>query len=281
MLANLWKASLTVAGTVAVFLIGRTLLIAEGKPPEIMRSHFAESVFVSNGMLYQSLAAYMLILLSVYVLMFLIIQKGMQGRKITKGLLYGGLFAGLWFWGFLEMVFFFDAPLWDKVLAAIRDSLPLIACGVLAAVFWGSDTAPKPSRFGRRWLIIPTTAAGFAVGHGLQYGMTFHANTLPHINAVYDMADVIWLLGTGTWIGLMYHVFEPGLHFRSSAARSLFFAGAVFGTNWLFYNFFYHLFLALPVFDMCLRVGLGITGVWLGIIAGETLRSCGKSGNSQ
>jgi hypothetical protein len=254
-----------------VLLLARKLFVSEGNLPEIIPRHYTESVFATSGVLYPALAVYMLVILVAYALVFAAIQQRLPGRKITKGGLYGALFAGLWFFGFLELWLFYDAPLWGKVLSAFRDGITLITCGILVAFFWGTDTERISERSQREWLSIPIIGVCFAIGHGVQYALTFRAISTSYINAIHDPLDVVWLLSTGTWIGWMYYVLKPGLPSRTLGGHALFFAIIIFGINWALYNFFYNIFVNVPVQDVGIRVGLGVLGVGCGIILSQNV----------
>jgi hypothetical protein len=247
----------------------RQLTVSEGGVPASIADQYPESVFVANDIFFPALAVYMLVALGAYVCCFVLIQQRMPGTKLTKGLKYGISFAGLWFFGFVELPLFYDATFGRVLQSSLRDGVALIVCGVVASFFWGTDNSSAQPRPRQELMVIPIIAACFAIGHGIQYSLTFRAITLPHINAVHDPLDVAWLLMTGAWVGVMYYLLKPGLPFQSLFANTCLFAGVIFGVNWGFFNFFYNLFVDVPIPDLCVRVGLGLLSVFFGVFVYE------------
>jgi hypothetical protein len=262
------KCLLILVGTFAVFLAMRSLLADVGGMPSAFRNAYGESTFIRTGTFP----------IAVVILMTMILLHLMEGFRRADGLsllpralrgaFFGLLFGLLWFIGFLELVVVYNSPLERHVASGIRDLVTLTCFGVLVGALFPvrAARAERGLRASRLALAAACGSAGFSLFHWAQYALT-----LPALEQrVDDLPSVLWLMGAGAWIGVMY-VFLADRSVPPSR-RAAIFAFYTFGLNWLLYTSFYLLFLDIPVTDTLLRWLFDGVGVFLGLLLFERLQ---------
>jgi hypothetical protein len=235
--------------------------------PSSLIDAYGPSTFVKNGALIPAFFTLISLIIVHLFVCFLIVQKGMRQKQYLKGLLYGAAFGVLWAFGFLELTVVYNSDLLVQVKSSIRDGSALAVFGLLAGVFFGTRSAiAEPSRKSGL-LAVPLCALGFALFHGAQYYLAFPALD----QSIDNMVTILWLLGTGGWIGFMYFILNPRIKKYGWALNVLFFTIVLVGINWALFTFFFNLYLDIPVFNMTIRCLFDLIGIALGLSAYEFL----------
>lgn len=262
------KSVVAIVVTFGIFLLMRRIAGDVGGMPQVFRDAFEPSVFVRTETFTPAIVALMSVILLHLLINFLMLRDHMRISPPLRGAVYGLLFGGLWFIGFLELVVIYDSSLERHVLSGVRDLVTLTCFGIVSGLLFSGGLR---SRHERRFapdagLAAVFVAIAFSAFHWAQYPLTLN----PIEQSVDDAGSVLWLLATGAWIGAMYAFL--GHDRLRPTARVLFFSFNTFGLNWLFYTSFYLLFLDMPVADTLLRCAFDSVGVAVGLLLFERLR---------
>ncbi len=235
--------------------------------PSSLIDAYGPSTFVKNGVLVPAFFTLIITILVHLYVCFLIIDKGMRQKRFLKGLLFGAVFGVLWAFGFLELTLVYNSDLLIQIKSSIRDGSSLVVFGLLTGVFFGTkSTITEPARK-NGLLAVPLCALGFALFHGMQYYLTFPALD----QSIDNIVTILWLLGTGGWIGFMYFLIKPRIKKYGRVFNILFFTVVLVGIDWTLFTYFFNLYLDIPVFDMNIRCLFDLAGIGLGLSVYEFL----------
>lgn len=202
---------------------------------------------------------------------FVLIQEGLPGKKMTKGLVFGLLFGMMWaVYLFEPLPFGAGASLVDTFSYPIVDGTTIVVLGLLLGGFVGTDspgTGKVTISFGTLTLLaVPVL---FIVGRFLGY-------TVIHIYSFFTdrpLGTMLWAAETGVWIGVMYLLLRPGIAIRSPLVKAAFFSVVVVGIDLLMFNFFIPIVFETDIADLLVRTAIDIASVTAGAYICEKIYS--------
>ncbi len=234
--------------------------------PITMIGTFTPSIFVERGWFPQAVSIALIMTFGAIAAVFVLIQKNLPGKKLSKGLLYGVSFAGLWLIGFIEMCAAWGTSFTTEVLNWLPDGIPIILMSLLLGIYTATDSDPATGNK-MRGKVTPVLiiAAFYFVGRYFAYWVV-HTNAGPD-----PFVTFLWTLAMAVWMGIMYAALGSGSRGQTPTTRALWFGGVVIGINWLIFYLFMLVFFEWPVLDLIIRPGLDVLFVILGVYVCEKL----------
>jgi len=234
--------------------------------PITMPDTFAPSIFVERGWFPPAVSIGLIVTFGALAAVFVLIQKNLPGKKLSKGLLYGVSFAGLWLIGFIEMCTVWGTSFATEVTNWLPDGVPIILMSLLLGIFTATDSDPAAGNK-MRGKVTPVLiiAAFYFVGRYFAYWVV-RTDVGPN-----PFATFLWTLAMAVWMGIMYTALSPGSRGDSPTTRALWFGGVVLGIDWLIFHLFMLIFFEMPVLDLVIRPGLDVLFVVLGVFVFEKL----------
>ena len=228
---------------------------------------YPPSYFVQSGLFRPAAGISLLIIFALLSVVFIFIQENLPGSKLLKGIRFGVSFGGLWLIGVIGMNIFFGSPLRHELLGGACDCAALTILGVLLGGFTATDSSrssdESPSRIIFAVIII---SFFFIIGQYLAF--IFMSGT-PYFS-ISGLATFIWTAMLGLWTGVMYWLLWAGIIKENSPIkRSFFFGGVIVGINWLLFNLFVLLFVAMPLLDPIILAALNIVSIIAGMFVFE------------
>ncbi|ADQ08091.1 hypothetical protein Calhy_2392 [Caldicellulosiruptor hydrothermalis 108] len=227
------------------------------------------SMIVEAGVLIPSFIAYALIVYFFLSIGFAIVQEGLQGNKIKKGLTFGFLFSVMWGIYLLEpLPTLFTNKLTEMLAYPIVDGLSLMFLGLLLGVFVGKDSQNLKNmdfNLGKRRLAIVTFC--FVLLRLFSYNVI-------HITSSFftsPLKTIIWTIISGSWIGIMYSILKRGIGVKSDLKKALTFGFFIYGANLLLFNFFIVLVYKVNIIDLIARTMTDITSITIGTYINEKI----------
>ncbi|MCX8131524.1 MAG: hypothetical protein N3I35_15705 [Clostridia bacterium] len=254
--------------TILMFGAASKLINGTGNMPQFLIDAYESSMFLKTGTKTLAIISLCSIITVFLLLNFHMIKEGIHNNRLVKGLIYGGSFGIVWFFGFTEFIVINHSEnALQHLRSSIRDLLCLSLFGLVAGALLCKSQNNRMKRNLSSLVSIPFIALFFAVFHGTQLYFTFRS--VAERQTISGLLDIIWLLAFGMWIGFMYYLFCPGIRFKNKYLKSLFFSYSIFGTNWLLFNSFYNIFLDIPLWDLFIRCFTGCTGIFIGLVVYE------------
>jgi hypothetical protein len=230
------------------------LLIPAGE-----QSILAPSVFVNNGSMPVAFMVYGTIAYTTIAAIFLILYKNMSGNRIIKGLKFGISFSLLWSLYLVEPLA--HAATIDKIIYPIVDSAALIVMGLLLGRFISTASPNEKYKFTKNSLLnISLITSLFFIGRMMEY-------TFFNIYATFNnspLASIIWVIGTGAVIGLIFDYLNASINSKSILGKSFIFGIVVFGVNLFAFNFFMPIVFKADILDLLIRTIMDIIFVFIG-----------------
>ncbi len=220
------KRWLALALIVLVVTVFRTMIqpFIPGEGP----SPFPPSIFVQTGLIPVVFVIYSVIMLGLLAIVFVLLQDGLPGTKLTKGITFSLAFGMLWFIALLEPLPHGSWQLPAVLYYPAVDGVTLASLGLLLGIFVATDSK-KQSRM-RLTTSLPALAviaATFFWGRLLSY-YVFHT----YSSVTTRLLDtVIWTIAFGIWIGVMYLLLKPGMAVKSQLVKAAYFGVMIFGLN--------------------------------------------------
>jgi len=223
-----------------------------------------QSFLITSGMFppvaFSSLAA----TFAIIGLIFLGIQKSMQGSKSKKGIFFGIAISGIWIIGMIEAHVLFSLSLFGEIYTGFADSIGIFTmCYFLGKNFADDtliDTPLKKDTPKTSYLAVPIITIMYILVRYFSYSIL-------GIESAYignPVATFIWTLSMGGWIGIVYARMSLDMY-RSPLKNALLLGGIIFGVVWIIFNLFAVLFIIVPVSDLILRSGFDMLAVILGV----------------
>lgn len=251
--------------TLATFGLASRIVNGTGNMPQFMVDAYASSIFIKANTKTLAIISLCSIIVIFLLINFHFIKEGIHNKRFVKGLIYGGCFGIVWFFGFMELIIINHSEnIAHHLRSGIRDLLCLSIFGLVAGIFLSKSDDTKIKRTSISLLSIPIVALFFASFHGAQFYFTF--KPISAYQKISSFTDIMWLLTFGAWVGFMYYLFSPGIKFKNKYLKAAFFAYFIFGTDWLLFNLFYNIFLEIPLGDLLLRCLTGCTGIFIGLV---------------
>ena len=216
-------------------------------------------------------SVYLLVVFSLIAIVFTVMQDGIPGTGLQKGLRYGLSVGGVWYLGIVETSVILGTDFVNESLMALADVGPLILMGLLLGVFTTTDEQQpeansgmdEKKRFGIVLIIIATV---FVLGRYFAYAI-IGIESAYLTNAIGTLA---WTVGMGFIIGIMYWLLSDGVKGNSIAQRAVWFTVVTFGTNWIALMAFMPLmFVGFPVTSMIIRIASDFVFLTAGILLTE------------
>jgi hypothetical protein len=227
--------------------------------PTAKQTVFDQSVFVKNGTLPLVFMIYGTVAFTAITIIFLLIQKGMGGSRISKGLKTGFIFTVVW-------TIFLVEPLphgstIDLFSYPLVDGAVLILLGLMSGRFLSENSEMiKHKRNPNSIFNISVVTMLFTIGRLIQYKVF-------DIYSMYDQAQVrtlIWVICAGIIIGLMFEFIKYTIDYKNAYTKTFMFGGFIFGVNLFFFNFFLPLVLDVDILDLVTRTLIDIISVSIG-----------------
>ena len=264
--ARHWKIAAIVAITCVIDIIAH--MFAPGFSDIL---EFTELVNTYSIQLVASV--YLLVVFSLIAIVFTVMQDGIPGTGLQKGLRYGLSVGGVWYLGIVETSVVLGTDFVNESLMALADVGPLVLMGVLLGMFTttgerqpeANSGIDEKKRFGIALLIIATV---FVLGRYFAYAI-IGIESAYLTNAIGTLA---WTVGMGFIIGIMYWLLSEGVKGSSITQRAVWFTVVTFGTNWIALMAFMPLvFVGFPIASMSIRIASDFVFLIAGILLAERI----------
>jgi hypothetical protein len=215
--------------------------------------------FIKNGLLVPAVICWELLTFGVFSVVFTLIQTRLPGKRLTKGLLFGLSFGGLYFVGMFESVLLLNSSILNELLMGLTDFVTFVLAGVLLGIFTGIDSRQDKNHHNLTPVFY--IAAFYIIGRYFAYSVL-------HIQSTYisrPIETLVWTICLGLWVGMICFILQSGLKGKSYIAQALFFGIVVFGSNWLIN----HLFIGVVAgfsSDLFIRAGIDSVFSSLGLL---------------
>jgi hypothetical protein len=220
------------------------------------------SAFVENGTLAVVFVLYGMVAYSILAALFLLIEKGLSGNHVRKGLKYGLSCCAIWIVYLLEPLPHVS-PM-DKITYPLVDSIALIVMGLLIGLL--SKNTPKPeidtSRQSNTWIDTLIIAACFMNGRIALYFIFDIYSSFRSEN----LYTILWNVLTGLVMASVALWFEKHLNEQNRVKRALLSGGLLVGVDLFIFNFFMPLVFNADILDLALRTGMDIGCVTIGLL---------------
>lgn len=223
------------------------------------------SFFVQQGLLPIVFILYGILWFGLLTIIFVLIEGGLVGGRIRKGLMFG------LFYFFLVVASYFEplphsGDLVNEISWMMADGLPLIVLGLLMGRYLGHDgprTNAEKVGVARPFgpldaLVILIIPIFFMKGRLLSYTVfgiysSFDANPI---------GSLVWALFFGLVLGILYFLFRASMVGSTHRRKALFFGTVMFGLDIFLFNFAFALIVemqlgpigGLTMADMLVRV---------------------------
>ncbi|MCK4490948.1 MAG: hypothetical protein KAU23_11850 [Anaerolineales bacterium] len=231
-----------------------------------MTDTFAPSIFVERGWFPQAVSIALIVTFAALAAVFVLIQKNLPRSKLSKGLLFGISFAGLWLIGFIEMSTAFGTSFMTEVINWLPDGIPIILMSLLLGIYTATDSDPATRNKIRDKITPVLVIAVFYFG-----GRYFAYWVVGTDSGPDPFLTFLWTLAMAVWIGIMYTALGAGSRGHSPITRALWFGWVVLGIDWFIYHLFMLIFYRMPVLELIIRPGLDVLFVMLGVYFWEKL----------
>ena len=204
-------------------------------------------------------------------LIFLWVQKTLPGTGLRKGVLFGLALSGLWIMGMIEAYVIFKVSLLGEIYTGVADSCGILVMSILLGKYLAKDNTGKEKQKSAKIPAILIILVMYLI-------LRYCAYVALHIDSAYStrpLATLLWTVGMGGWIGIMYRLVGGAIGPRHHLKQAVMFGGLVFGLNWLLYNLFALLFIVVPVSDLVSRSGFDTFAVILGVYLSSMLSENG------
>jgi hypothetical protein len=264
---NFLKGLLTLILSIATFILLQQLLTPFLQVTMVLSQNYESSIFVKNGLLLPSRIVMGVLIVAHLIIIFVVFGRNVHKNVIIRGLLCGAAFGVFWLIPFSEAILTQDAAVVPYMLGSLRDFSWITLTGLYTSLIFSrpKESATRRSRI--ELLAIPLIGLFFAIGHSLQYYLTFP----PLHQSIADPVWVVWLFIQSWSIGFIYYLFRNGIKVQNMVMKSLCFSFIIIGLNWILNNFFIVCVISLPLFDMSIRVFIGLIGVFVGTLLFELI----------
>jgi hypothetical protein len=238
-----------------------TLLRAMMQPlmPVGQQTVLAPSMFINNGSMPIAFMVYGTFAYTIIAAIFLILHKHLSGNRIIKGLKFGILFSLLWSMYLMEPLAH-GAPI-DKITYPIADSAVLILMGLMLGRFIAISSPVKKYKFTNHSLRnISVITVLFFIGRVIEYKIFNIYSTFNNS----PLSSIIWVIGTGIVIGLIFDYINPLVISTSITYKSFIFGVVIFGVDLIAFNFFIPIVFSFDIIDLFTRTFVDIIFVFIG-----------------
>ena len=232
--------------------------------PEGRQMPFEPSVINKAGLVPLAFIIYVVAIYVFLSMVFILIQSGMQGRKLLKGFKFGLLFGVMW-------IIYLVEPFPHNKGAAISEYIPypladcigIIFLGLLLGKFLAQDnTKRKVENIKNSKIEVVLIAVCFFVFRLFGYGV------LKYYSSFYErrVTTLIWTLIAGLWVGFMYFYLSAAINIKSKFCKILFYSFIVFGINLYFFDFFPSVIFKVNVVEIFIKTLIDIGAISTGAV---------------
>ena len=206
-----------------------------------------------------SATLYLLVAFGVMAFLFNRNQILSPNRSFTAGARFGVALALLWIVGIMETSPIVGSPVLDEFMGSLADATPILGLGLLLGRF----AAPKIALLAAlsvkkqspvpifRGTVVPVVLILVAYLAGRYFAYAVVGITSGYVQR--PLPTLIWTLGMGLSIGIMYDLFSPNAVSRSPLKKALWFGLCLFGINWMIFNLFMCIIFTVAPADLVLR----------------------------
>lgn len=227
--------------------------------PAGQQSIFQPSIFVKKGILPIAFIIYGTIVYIVISYIFVLVQRGMGGSPVTKGIKFGGLCALMWAIYLCEPLP--HGSLMDMITYPLADGIVLIILGTLLGKFVATSTFI--SRKGPTVKAIPNIiiiAFCFTIARVFEYRVLKIYSSFPMEPGI----TLIWVIATGTIIGFVFECLSSAIESKNKIMKAIKFGVVVFGMDLLFFNFFMAIVFEVNIGGLFLRTFIDMASATIG-----------------
>lgn len=239
---------------------------------------FPPSVFVQAGLLPLAFTIFGLVTYGLLAVVFVLIQDGLTGSRMKKGLTFGLSFGMMWVVYLLEpLPHGSSTPLIELLAYPFVDGITIVLMGVLLGRFIATNSqSPEKVHISSGVLALAAITVLFLAGRLLSYNV-FHIYS-SFITRPFD--TMIWAAATGLWIGIMYLLLSPGITVKSPHAKAAYFGLLTFGLDYFLFSLFLTLVfdyqiwpvgILLSYADLLVRMAIDIISVTVGVYIYEKI----------
>lgn len=230
------------------------------------------SAIVRSGLIPIGFLLFGLLTFGLLAVVFVLIQDGLPGTRMKKGLTFGILFGFMWAIYLLEPVPHIEGlKLFETLAYPLADGITIILMGALLGRYAGTDSkGHEKVQTGPGHAALLTIPVFFIAGRMLNYNV-FHIYSS---YAARQFDTILWAASTGLWIGIMYLFLRPGIPGESPLLKATYFTFVIYGIDYLLFNFFMPLvfdYQILPVgsllsyADLSVRASMDILSMAAGV----------------
>jgi len=230
------------------------------------------SAIVQSGLIPFGFMLFGLLTFGLLAIVFVLIQDGLPGTGMKKGLTFGFLFGMLWAVYLLEPAPHVEGlPLLEVLAYPLADGITIVSLGLLLGRFIGTDSkGDEKVRISSSYAALLAIPIFFIAGRILSYNV-FHIYSS---YAARPFDTILWASATGLWIGVMYLLLRPGISYKSPLLKAIYFAVLIYGTDYFLFNLFMPLVfdykiwpigILLSYADLFLRASMDILSVAVGV----------------
>jgi hypothetical protein len=236
------------------------------------------SIIVKSGLIPVGFMLFGLLTFGLLAVVFVVIQGGLPGTGMKKGLTFGFLFGMMWAVYLLEPAPHVEGLSLFEVLAyPLADSITIVSLGLLLGRFIGTD-----SKFYEKVLISSSFATLLVIPVMFIAGRLLSYNVF-HIYSSYaarPFDTIVWAAATGLWIGYMYLMLRHGISDKSPLLKAIYFAVVIYGIDYFLFNLFMPLVFEYKIWpmgallsyaDLFVRSSMDIISVVLGVYIYEKI----------
>jgi hypothetical protein len=210
-----------------------------------------------------------LITYGLLAVVFVLIQAGLPGKRMAKGLVFGLAFGLMWaVYLFEPLPFGAGASLIDTLSYPAVDGMTIVVLGLLLGRFIGTDSEGTV-KTGTGTIALIAIPILFIAGRLLGY-------TVIQIYSFFTdrpLGTMLWVAVTGIWIAVMYLLLGPGIAVRSPLEKAVFFGAVALGIDLLMFNMFIPIVFEMDMADLLVRTAIDIVSVIAGVFVCEIVRS--------
>lgn len=230
------------------------------------------SAVVRSGLIPIGFMLFGLLTFGLLAVVFVLIQDGLPGTRMKKGLTFGILFGVMWAIYLLEPVPHIEGvPLFEILAYPLADGITIISLGALLGRFVGTDSkSHEKGQTNSSSGALLAIAVFFTAGRILSYNV-FHIYSS---FAARQFDTILWATATGLWISIMYLLLRPGIPEKSPILKATYFSFVLYGIDYLLFNFFMPLVFDYQIWpvgsllsyaDLFVRASMDILSVAAGV----------------
>ncbi|MHB8103061.1 MAG: hypothetical protein ACYDEF_13065 [Methanosarcina sp.] len=196
--------NLSIRRWVSLFLIVLTITLFRATLQPFMPSSnihpLPPSVIVQSGLISIGFMLFGLLTFGLLAIVFVLIQEGLPGKRMRKGLMFGFLFGMMWALYLLEPASHVEGlPFFEVLAYPLPDGITILSMGLLLGRFIGSDSKGNEKvRFSSNYATLLAVPVLFIAGRMLSYNV-FHIYSS---YAARQFDTNVWAAATGVWIGV-------------------------------------------------------------------------------